>query len=77
MPTILRHQGFRFFFYSNEGTEPMHVHVEKGDSVAKFWLEPVELANSYGFNATEINEIRKLVSTHRSTFTTAWHEHFD
>lgn len=55
----------------------MHVHVEKGDSVAKFWLEPVELANSYGFNATEINEIRKLVSTHRSTFTTAWHEHFD
>lgn len=29
MPTILRLLGFRFFFYSNEGTEPAHVHVEK------------------------------------------------
>jgi len=44
MPTVLRHLGFRVFFYSREGTEPMHIHVEKGDNVAKFWLEPVELA---------------------------------
>ena len=77
MPTVLRHQGFRFFFYSNEGSEPMHIHVEKGESIAKFWLEPVELASSYGFNATEINLLRKLVSTQQQTFKQAWHEHFD
>ena len=28
----------RFFFYSNEGSEPPHVHVESGDGTAKLWL---------------------------------------
>jgi hypothetical protein len=40
MPTILRIAGFRFFFFSNEGEEPPHVHVERAESVAKFWLQP-------------------------------------
>ncbi len=40
MPTILRINGFRFFFYSNENDEPAHVHVEKGDAEGKIWLEP-------------------------------------
>ena len=35
MPTLLRVEGFRFFFYSNERQEPPHVHVEKGDGEAK------------------------------------------
>jgi hypothetical protein len=46
MPTLLRIEGFRFFFYSNEQDEPPHVHVEKGDGEAKFWLQPVALAYS-------------------------------
>jgi hypothetical protein len=41
MPTLLNIEGFRFYFFSNEGTEPAHVHVEKGDGTAKFWLNPV------------------------------------
>ncbi|MCI0405089.1 MAG: DUF4160 domain-containing protein, partial [candidate division Zixibacteria bacterium] len=44
MPTVARIKGFRFFFFSNEGHEPPHIHVEHGDKYAKFWLEPVELA---------------------------------
>jgi hypothetical protein len=31
MPTLLRVEGFRFFFYSGERQEPPHDHVEKGD----------------------------------------------
>ena len=31
MPTILRHGRWRFFFYSNEGSEPAHVHVEAAE----------------------------------------------
>jgi hypothetical protein len=34
MPTVLVVDGFRFFFFSNEGFEPPHIHVEKGDSHA-------------------------------------------
>ncbi len=44
MPTVLRISGFRLFFYSLEGSEPEHIRVEHGDKVAKFWLEPVSLA---------------------------------
>ena len=49
MPTILRVSGFRFFFYSLEGSEAPHIHVEHGDKVAKFWLEPVSVARSTAF----------------------------
>src|SRR5258708_4053139 len=30
----------RFFFFSNEGNEPPHIHIEDGDGYAKFWLDP-------------------------------------
>ena len=75
MPSVLKIKGYRFFFYSNEGTEPMHIHVEKGDDVAKFWLDPVELDNSYGFNAPELNKIRKIVLENKDKLITAWNEH--
>ena len=42
MPTVLREEGYRFYFYSHEPNEPPHVHVDKGGSTAKFWLEPRE-----------------------------------
>jgi Domain of unknown function (DUF4160) len=76
MPTVLRVSGFRFFFYSLEGNEPAHIHVEQGDNVAKFWLEPVTLAESHGFRAHEINRLRALVIEHRVTFAEAWNDHF-
>ena len=38
MPEVFRYGGFRFFFFSREGTEPRHVHVEQADRYAKFWL---------------------------------------
>jgi len=38
MPTILRDDGYRFFFYSDEGNppEPPHTHVRQGGDEAKF-----------------------------------------
>lgn len=77
MPTVLRISGLRFFFYSKEGTEPPHIHVEQGDEVAKFWLDPVELESSYGFSAKEINQIRKLVVEHQVQLLQAWYEYFN
>ena len=53
MPTVLRVEGYRFFFFSNEGQEPPHVHVERGDAYAKLWLGPVSLASSEGFKRPE------------------------
>lgn len=76
MPTVLRLIGFRFFFYSNEGNEPPHIHIEKADAVAKFWLNEVELAESYGFSAKEINQLRKMVLENREALIKSWYDYF-
>ena len=76
MPTILEVLGFRFFFFSGEGAEPPHVHVENGDKVAKYWLNPVNLAMSEGFRSHELTKGRALVIEHRALFLEKWNEHF-
>jgi len=43
MPTVLNIDGYRFFFYSRENGEPPHIHVEYGDKLAKYWLDPLDL----------------------------------
>lgn len=77
MPEVLRIGGARFFFFSREGHEPRHIHVEQADSYAKFWLDPVALAQSRGFRSWELRTLRKLVEEHRETFILSWDEHFN
>ncbi len=77
MPTVLRILGYRFFFFSNEGTEPVHIHVESGDGYAKFWLNPVILADSVGYNSTELNKLRKLTQDNETLFVEKWNEYFN
>lgn len=76
MPTVLVVEGFRFFFFSNEGTEPPHIHVERGDGYAKFWLEPVELADALGLKTPELSRARLLTIQHRIDFLEKWREYF-
>jgi hypothetical protein len=77
VPTVLREAGFRFYFYSRENDEPPHIHVEHGDRLAKYWLDPVELAMSKRFRAHELTELRALVLKYRSRLMEAWHEHLE
>ena len=72
MPTILRLDGYRFFFYSNEGGEPPHVHIESAGRSAKFWLRPVTLARSAGYDARELRVLRGLVDDHSDELEFAW-----
>ena len=76
MPTVLRQNGYRFYFFSHEPNEPPHVHVDAGASTLKAWLDPVELASNRGFRPREINAILKLVAEHRTALLEAWHEYF-
>jgi hypothetical protein len=57
VPTVLRIGAFRFFFYSNENTEPAHIHVQSGDDEAKYWLHPLELAWNRGFNQRQLTRL--------------------
>lgn len=76
MPTVLRVGPYRFFFYAGDRDEPPHVHVEREDKVAKFWLDPVRLNRSGGFSRTEVGRIQKLVSDHRMELLEAWNAYF-
>ncbi|CAM8671988.1 MULTISPECIES: DUF4160 domain-containing protein [Sphingobium] len=76
IPTIFRFDGYRFYFYSHEPNEPPHVHIDKGGSSMKVWLEPVAMAKNTGFRRSEINGIIAMVAAHRSRLLEAWHEYF-
>jgi hypothetical protein len=79
MPVIFRYQGFKFFFYSNEGDplEPAHVHVRAAGKEAKFWLAPaVSLARNDGFDARAIRVLLEVTEQNRQRFEDAWHDYF-
>ena len=78
MPIVFRHGGFKFFFYSNEGDprEPVHIHIRKGDGEAKFWLMPVSVASSDGFDARTLRDLAILVDDNAALIEKVWHEHF-
>jgi hypothetical protein len=79
MPVVFRDRAFRYFFFSNEGLprEPRHIHVKGSGKDAKIWLEPeVTIAESYGFNSTELARILRTVSERRNLILKAWDDHF-
>jgi hypothetical protein len=76
MPTVLRSGPYRFFFYAGDREEPPHVHVEREDDVAKYWLDPVRLQRSVGFGRLELRRIHQLVEDHRAHLLRSWHEYF-
>jgi Domain of unknown function (DUF4160) len=78
MPVVFRFRGFIFFFYSNEGKprEQIHIHVRKAGGEAKFWLAPVTVATSHGFDAQTLRELIKLVEDNSILIERTWHEHF-
>ena len=76
MPTVLRIGPYRIYFFSNEGDEPPHVHVDRDMATAKVWLEQPELARSRGFRPKDINAILGIITYHRDALLEAWHDHF-
>jgi hypothetical protein len=75
-PTVLRAGPYRFFYYSADRDEPPHVHVEREEGKAKFWLEPVRLEKSHGFGRAEIGRIERLVAANAASLLRSWHEYF-
>jgi hypothetical protein len=76
MPTALRVGPYRFFFYSSDGGERRHVHVQRDDALAKLWLDPVRVEHSVGFSATEIRIVRSIIAEYRRTLVGRWNEYF-
>ena len=77
MPTILRKDGFRFFFYSNENDEPAHIHVQKGDAEGKIWLVPnTKIDYLHGYTNAEVKQIAIIVFEFSEHFKAEWNGYF-
>ena len=76
MPTILTIAGWRFFFYANEGNEPVHIHCRKGDAEAKYWLDPgafeIEEAHAYNMSPADRRAARRLIFGHFDYIVSQW-----
>lgn len=77
MPTVLRLNGFRFYFYSHEPDEPPHMHVDYGSASAKVWLHDAAIANNIGFSAKELGKIQRMVREHQEMLQEAWDAFFN
>jgi len=79
MPKVLLINGYRFFFFSNEGSplEPCHIHITKDGNLAKYWIkDKASFADSYGFTAKELREIENIANDNISIIKEAWNEFF-
>ena len=76
MPTVLRSGPYRVYFHSHEPNEPPHVHVDREDQSAKFWLEPVALARNLGFSPVELRRIQAMLKDNESMLSEKWNARF-
>lgn len=72
MPTILRIRGFRIGFYFADLGEPIHVHVRRQGGEAKYWMDPIDLAESRGFRPHELTDIQRILAEHTDQIFAAW-----
>jgi hypothetical protein len=75
MPTVLRIGSYRFHFYSDEGKEPPHIHIETPEGECKFWLEPIRLARNKGISPLVLRIIEKLVYLNQALFLEKYHDY--
>ncbi|MFM9013761.1 MAG: DUF4160 domain-containing protein [Gemmatimonadota bacterium] len=75
MLTVLGVGGYRFHFYSDEGTETAHIHVRCADGKCKFWLDPVASARNRGVSAHTVREMERLVYEHADLLQEKCDEH--
>ncbi len=76
MPTVLRTGPYRIYFVSHDMGEPPHVHVDRENLSAKFWLQPVSLARNLGFTARELRKIQSVLEHRQAELLGAWYGYF-
>lgn len=73
MPNLLTIFGLRFFFYSREH-EPVHVHVESKDGLAKFEIQGglVKLVESKDMKHNDLKLAESIVEENKEHFEKEW-----
>jgi hypothetical protein len=76
VPTIFEAHGFRFFFYSADGAEPIHVHVEGSRAFGKWWVRRGVWAHRRGFSTSELRKVEAELRARKKEIIDAWRTHF-
>lgn len=76
MPTI-KIDGYKFRFYSSDRNEPPHVHIIRGENVAKIWLQPIMVEYNHGYNQTTLNRILRLTQQNQDNLLEVWNAYFN
>lgn len=73
---MFRHAGFEFYFFAMEESR-MHVHVERAEMEAKFWIEPrIELAQNHSMDKRTLRRARELIEEHHDEIRDFWKAFF-
>jgi hypothetical protein len=68
---------FDHCFYANDRSEVVHIHVERENMIAKFWVDPIRFQESGGFNRKELLKIQKIIEENAHRIMEAWNEYFN
>ena len=53
---------YRFYFYSYDCHEPRHIHADRENRSAKFWLDlDVTLATNHGYNRRDMKNLKRII----------------
>ena len=65
----------KHYFFSNEGNEPVHIHVRQAERSAKYWLErPLRIEYNNKFSGKELKEIERIIELNREFIIEKWNE---
>jgi hypothetical protein len=75
MPTILRIDGYRFFFFSDEHL-PQHIHIEKADAYARVELNSLKVTDKYNLSSKELKKMIVIIKANKKLLQKGWNEYF-
>lgn len=83
MPSLFKRNGYLVFFWSAEGSEPIHVHVCKGvpqKNATKIWLtktgQCIVAQNKSNIPQKDLNDLTDLISAQFFYILRKWKDHF-
>lgn len=76
MPTVLFKNGWRFFFFANEGNEPVHIHVMKAEKSCKFFLDEdqieLKLSSQKNMKGKDLKEVKEIIFENFNYIVESW-----
>jgi hypothetical protein len=76
VPTVLVKNGWRFFFFSNETNEPMHIHVIKAEKYCKYFIDEenveIRIAHFRKMNNKDMKEVKEIIYDNFNYIVESW-----